>query len=437
MTASNFLQLVRRGLRLHKPRFRIARFGVALSVFFLVLGLGAVRAVSEALRPTLEKLFPERKVLVAPKALEVAFVKVNAKRIDDDALARIRALPGVAAAHGHMPIQFPIHAVGKLGPMAGELATEIVVHGVDRALVADGLPETEPFDWTLDPNGGLPPGEPPVPVVVSAYFLDLYNAGLAETNGLPQLTEKALFGRRFRLVLGESTFRAARGERRREVECRVVGLTRDPQLAGVAVPLSAVRSFNRWWRNGEDRAEFTLLQVETISAGVIDAVSGEIGKMGFGVRHPGAAFERWRWAARAGLALLGGFGAALLLLALGNVASTFALVLSERRGELGLLRALGATRGRIRALLLVETIWIAASAGAVGAVGALLVGRLSRKVLQDLAGQFVSLADLGPIPGVGIAALTWAAAVALAVAATLPAALRATRGATAHALRDL
>ncbi|MBK8693733.1 MAG: FtsX-like permease family protein, partial [Deltaproteobacteria bacterium] len=55
-----------------------------------------------------------------------------------------------------------------------------------------------------------------------------------------------------------------------------------------------------------------------------------------------------------------------VLVAALNIAHGFAAMISERRGELGLLRALGATRRDVRLMLMLEAAAIGASATLLG-----------------------------------------------------------------------
>lgn len=417
-------------MRMRRGRMLSARIGVGLAVFFLTLGLGAAFGVARGLRPALEKLFPERKLIVRPPALNVALLKLQTLNINDESLAAIRAIPGVARVDPQMPIGFPIHAEGTLGPTQEEIVTEIVVHGAPRDLVADGIPDDESFEWKM--------GEArPCPVVVSSYFLDLYNLGISESTGLPKLNESAMIGRKFNLVLGESVIVMGAGSgKRKTVGCAVVGFTRDPNLAGIAIPLGAVRAFNEWYSGADFVAKYNVVQIEVASTGDLEPVASAIRAMGYTASMPGKAFEQWRWAMRGGAALALLLALGVLFIALGNVVNTFALTLIERREEIGLLQALGASRRLVRRLYLAEIAWVGLTAAAGGAAAATVAALIVTQFLSRLTSGLATLRDLSVVPGWMVLAGVIVGVIGLSLAVTWPVVTRATHTAPAQLLRD-
>jgi putative ABC transport system permease protein len=122
--------------------------------------------------------------------------------------------------------------------------------------------------------------------------------------------------------------------------------------------------------------------------------------------------------------LLLGLGAVALLVGGVGIANTMVVAVLERRGEIGLRRALGATRGDVRTQFLVEAVLLAAAGGAAGvALGA------AATTLGALAAGWQLV-----VPALAVGGGLLAAVLAGALAGLWPAA-RAARLAPAEALR--
>ncbi|MEU1942497.1 ABC transporter permease [Streptomyces sp. NPDC020125] len=85
------------------------------------------------------------------------------------------------------------------------------------------------------------------------------------------------------------------------------------------------------------------------------------------VSRPSDALSAKQAANRAFTSLLVGIGAIALLVGGVGVANTMVIAVLERRGEIGLRRALGATRGQIRTQFLTESVMLSALGGISGA----------------------------------------------------------------------
>jgi len=121
-----------------------------------------------------------------------------------------------------------------------------------------------------------------------------------------------------------------------------------------------------------------------------------------------------------------GLGAVALLVGAIGVANIMVISVLERRSEIGLRRALGATRGQIRTQFLCEAILLALAGGAVG-VG---LGALATAIYATSKGWAIVIPTSAWAGGFGAALLIGA------VAGLLPA-IRAARLAPAEALRTV
>jgi putative ABC transport system permease protein len=144
------------------------------------------------------------------------------------------------------------------------------------------------------------------------------------------------------------------------------------------------------------------------------------------VSQPSAALVAQADAQSALNGLFLGLGAVALLVGAVGVANIMVISVLERRSEIGLRRALGATKGNVRTQFLAEAILLALLGGAVG-VG---LGALATAIYASTKGWAVVIPVLAWAGGLGAAVLIGA------VAGLLPA-LRAARMSPTEALRTV
>lgn len=126
------------------------------------------------------------------------------------------------------------------------------------------------------------------------------------------------------------------------------------------------------------------------------------------------------------IAVLLGFA---LVIALVGITNTLSLSVLERTRESALIRALGLTRGQLRATLLIEALLMAAAGAIAGVAFGVLYGWLTAEAAFGATGALLA------VPGGQLASFVAIAALAGAVAAVLPS-RRAARASVVGAMAD-
>lgn len=344
-------------------------FGVAVGCATLAFSVGFVRrAIAYA-----EKLFPRELLTVKPRSLDLAAFRFHATAITDETVERLKSLPGVAMVAPQLSLKMPLRAEGDI--MGQKATTDIVVVGVEPALVKDDVAPGFCFDF--DEVTSLP-----IPCLVPRFFLDMYNLAYADSLGLPKLSESYPIGKHFSLVLGE-TYLLGQGARAREaiLPCRIVGLTAKSALAsGLLIPIGHARALNAWY-GGPQRPSYNAVHLLLGQLDAYDDVTSAVRAMGLTVESQGETLDKFLFVARIATASALGLTSLVLVVAAVAVWNTFSLSLTLRRGELAVLRAVGATRRYVLFLLLTEAALVGWTGGLMGSLTAFFAARALESTL--------------------------------------------------------
>ena len=177
----------------------------------------------------------------------------------------------------------------------------------------------------------------------------------------------------------------------------------------VLVPVADGAAMGRFQRNNEklysDEQPGSLLIVKAESASQIDEVTRALKELGFGTVTANQLLSRINSVFNIVQIGLGAFGGIALVVAAIGIINTLMMAIYERTREIGVMKAVGATRGTIRALFTAEGGALGFLGGVIGVVVALVLGQLlnfigARTFLSDYPGFNMSSFSVGLVLGV-------------------------------------
>lgn len=379
MTSRSLIRLVRLGLSRDRRGALFSAFGVAIGigslVFFVGLGLGVGKVIRE-------KVFPvdARLVDVVPSSVSLGSF-LGGGKLDQATVERLAALPQVANVYRKMNVRVP--AITRYdGSFFGSrlrMGLEMLVVGVDRGLVADDV-EKKPFE-DPGPGGGL------VPAIASNRLLEIYNKTFAPARNLPQLSPSLLVGFRFPVEFNRSYVAQTAPGPVTSAQFQIAGLSDRALLAGLTVPLETAIRINR--ASGVDAETFTALTIETKDPSQVPEIVAEVKRMGLEIDD-----QERRLAENAGAAVtittsaMALLSALICVLAAVNIAHALSASVRARAKEIGVMRAVGASRGDVRSIVLAEAALLGLVGGIAGTVFAVLVATLGNRALLNQLGEF-------------------------------------------------
>lgn len=420
------LRLVSQNLRRNKRNLLFSSIGILVGistfVFFVALGEGIKTVVLEEVFIIQQlEVVPKRFDVGAFQTEGGLF---GGPQLDDRTVGQLRKVENVRGVYPKMKFAFPARAWGGREILGKNFFTELIADGIPPQLVAEDLEKPEvfadfdagPISCSADtdcPDGstcdagdgervcvktscepakadsrGRPTGtgdcpgtsycaldtkrcEAPIPVLIHPRLLELYNGSVhtalqgskGSASKIPRLSKDALLGVQVWGTLGRSYLgKSAKGETLTR-RFMLVGFSDKAIGLGATVPIGYVRRWNARFKGEDAASEYHSILVETASNDAVPGVATYI------TEDLGLALDSSHEdAQRAGLVisiitgiftLISGI---IVLIAAVNIMHTFLMVVVERRREIGIMRALGATKGAIRLMILLE-------AGTLGLLG--------------------------------------------------------------------
>lgn len=410
MKTAQLFKLVGQSIRRSKRDFVLSSFGIIMGIatllFFTALGAGVRTTV-------LERVFIVRQLEVVKPAFDgLSLGLFGEKKLNEQTVASLRQIPGVAEVFPKMKLVFPSSVKGGAQLLGRDMMAEMVGDGIPPELVKDEVTGGLAFkDWenvacTADAEcgsgfgcvGGVCAGkacEPsdiaacgapaychetekvcqmPIPVLVSPSLLEIYNGSLHTALGgakgamskMPKLSAAGLVGFQFEGVFGRSFLGTAKSNKQLTRRMQLVGFSDKAINLGVTMPIGYVQRLNALVAGEAGGGQYHSIIVEAHSNDVIPQVAQGITNIGL------ALSSKYEDAQRAGLlimliTLIFNLVSLLFLgIAAINIMHTFLMMILERRRELALMRAVGATPGDIRMMVLGEATALALVGSTIG-----------------------------------------------------------------------
>jgi hypothetical protein len=435
---ASLVTLVRRDLLRTRGALTTSGFGIAAGtaalVFFLALGLG-VRSV------LLGQVFPIDQVeLEPPKGEDPGLLGLlfssTPPGIEKREIDELRALPGVTGVYPKLKLAFPSSARGGKEVFGSDVGTsEMIADGIEPSLVKDDLkagaapfedPHAKPGPACAD-DGGCGQGQyceiatgqkqgvcsDPVPALVSRYLLEIFDKSLAPAHHLPPIGETLIAQARgvtFSMRLGDSLLGKAKQGSPRTVRARIVGVSKRAIDLGLTVPLPVAARWNKEFAGDAAASRFSSVIVQVGSNGDTGAVIAAGARMKLTPKDTRARDVSVLISGTMGLLAL--VAAVIFVVSASNIAYTFRVLVTERRGEIALYRAVGASASDMRSWMLALALVVGVTGGAVGLVVARLLALgadvLASRKLPDFPFKPSSFFDFPwwlPLAAIGFAAL--------------------------------
>jgi hypothetical protein len=220
-----------------------------------------------------------------------------------------------------------------------------------------------------------------IPIVMGPTMIELYNAQFAKSHGLPVIdadfvkwvtARGGLSAMRFSIGLGQTTIAGSNTTikaKPRRVEGVLVGMSQRAMPIGMTMPIQYIQRWNKEYMGDEAASTYSSIIV-TLKDRTQIAVFSQWLQDELDLRLEDSLGEKFAtvlFVIRLVLVLI-----SLVIIGISaiNIAHNFFMQVTERRRELGLLRAVGATQHDVRLIVLGE----AALIGLIGGILGVLLG---------------------------------------------------------------
>jgi len=397
VTFSRLSRFVLSNASRNRKQFALSAFGIVVGiasfVFFLALSTGVRNVV-------LGDMFPiERVEVVAPRTSFLG--KDTSPKLTEDVVQKIKDRGGASGVIPRMEISFPSKGHGWFEGKRFDF--ELVGDGVSGSFAEDKhkdmfrdweapelLKDLKPCSSARTCDGLFYCDERDnmchhrVPLIVSRTLLEIYNSQFAESRGMPVIggfeefiVDRGGLGKmRVYIGLGRTMVAAVNKQMRsapRQVEGVVLGISDRAVPIGITMPIEYVKRWNAEYLGEAAAGEYSSIIVELEDKDDVGPFSAWV-RSELSLEIEDSMGEKFSWVILIITSLFILISLVIVTISAVNIAHNFFMQVSERRREIGVLRAVGARRADIRAIFLGEAALIGLFAGVLGVLLAYLAG---------------------------------------------------------------
>jgi putative ABC transport system permease protein len=251
-------------------------------------------------------------------------------------------------------------------------------NGIDLALIWDGEEVPVSSSSSFGHGRSTEPFNPTAVLAGRGFETDnthgiIFSDALADDLLSPEQTYDDLIGQSVQLIV-----RLPRGETNL-FDSTIIGVRQNFNSRRIDLGLTEREAIKAWWFGQPDILQsdgYDMLTVRTANLNEVGAIADIIQSYELETQTLEAVLEAANDALSLMQAMLGSVGGLALLVAALGVANTMMMAIYERTREIGVLKALGATRREIRAMFTVEAGLIGLIGGILGLILGTLLGRL-------------------------------------------------------------
>lgn len=401
-----YYRLATKNLSSQRLRTALTTLGLTVGIASLVVFTGLSSGLRQAIYTNILNTGPLTELTVQGKSsgnslLNLVPTSGNKSRVSPETMAEIEKIPHVTKIYPEMNYgnvsSLQISIVGQT------FQTDTMIFGLPAEYIQDTLQTAEQKQEWADAAKNYP--ATPYPAIISRRIIDLYNFTIAASSKLPHLSEKDLTGLNLSVLPDQSTFLNNINAGTTPLAAKLIGFSDKTSLVGVTLPIDVVRELNLK-HDPAYKDSYLRLYVETDNAEHTDEVQQAVEKMDLETSSSQQQMKTFEQNFRFVTLGLNMISLVILIVAGLMIANTFFSTISERKSEIGIFRALGATRTHIQLIFLTEAGLLGIAGGIlgilIGLIGELALNTAAQQILPDVTGKPASIFANDPVGLLGI-----------------------------------